>query len=256
MPHLLEQPAERTSQPQGGKPRRHPAGWGHRQDQVLNNITHDLRAPLCAIMGYLDLVGRQMEKSASPKAAEYLSLAREAGERMHRMMNDMLEMFRVENGDSLLRKEPLSLSLFLHNVRNTFAGIADLKNIRLHCAAPEKTSTWADPRYLGRVFDNLVSNALKFTPDGGSVHLRASRDAGRILFEVADTGRGIPPENQKRIFEKFQHVQPSDRHRGYGMGLAVVKAIVKAHGGDIRVDSQGRGSRFIFWIPDAPLPQA
>jgi two-component system sensor histidine kinase VicK len=223
----------------------------------LSHITHDLRAPLCAIMGYLDLVSFEVDKSNTPKAVEYLSLAREASQRMQRMVNDMLEMFRVESGNNLLQRKPLTLDSLFHAVKNTFGGLADLNNIRLQCVPPDRVSVWADPRYLGRVLDNLVSNALKFTPPGGFVEVVARRDADRVTFEVNDTGRGIPADQQKKIFERFQHVQTSDHRLGFGIGLSVAKAIVMAHGGEIRVESHpGKGSRFIFWIPDAPAKAA
>src|SRR5256885_721665 len=103
--------------------------WGPLHDQVLSSITHDLRAPLCAIMGYLDLVGLQVDESAAPKTAEYISLARQASQRMHQMVNDMLDMFRIENGESFLQLKKLSVAALFENVQRTFAGLAQLKHI-------------------------------------------------------------------------------------------------------------------------------
>ena len=227
--------------------------WGSRQERVLSNITHDLRAPLCAIMGYLDLVGLQVDQSDSTKAAQYLTLAREAGQRMNQMVDDILDMFRLENTESPLLIKQIPVASLLHSICKTFSGLAELKKITITCSLRDDAalSTWADPRYLIRVLDNLVANAIKFTPAGGEIRLLARRGPGRTFFEVSDTGRGIPAEDRKRIFKRFEHVHASDQRRGYGMGLAVVKAIVKAHNGAIRVESQtGKGSRFIFWLPD------
>src|SRR5205085_3354130 len=110
-----------------------------------------------------------------------------------------------------------------------------------------------DPKLLERVFDNLVGNAVKFTPTGGTITVSAQRQQGRVQFLIKDTGRGIPKEAQSRIFDKFQQVRPGDRAGGYGLGLAVAKFIVEAHKGEIRVESEvGIGSRFTFWLPVRP----
>jgi signal transduction histidine kinase len=105
--------------------------------------------------------------------------------------------------------------------------------------------------------DNLVGNAIKFTPPDGNITITAKSDKDRVTFNVVDTGRGIPREAQSRIFDKFQQVRPGDRSAGYGLGLAVAKFIIEAHKGEIRVESEvGVGSRFTFWLPhrepDAP----
>jgi signal transduction histidine kinase len=174
---------------------------------------------------------------------------------MNQMVTDMLDMFRFESGHSLLQKKRVPVASLLRNVRQTFSGLADLKNVRLNCTIQQNAplAAWADPRFLTRVLDNLVANAIKFTPSGGSIQVLAQGTVERTVFEVADTGRGIPTEHRKRIFEKYQHVRSADQRRGHGMGLAVAKAIVQAHQGAITVKSQiGKGSRFIFWIPNGP----
>jgi signal transduction histidine kinase len=110
-----------------------------------------------------------------------------------------------------------------------------------------------DPKLLERVVDNLVGNAIKFTPAQGTIAVSARREGHRTIFSVTDTGRGIPKEAQSRIFDKFQQVRPGDRSGGYGLGLAVVKFIVEAHQGEIRVESEpDKRSTFTFWIPDQP----
>src|SRR4029077_17320785 len=104
---------------------------------------------------------------------------------------------------------------------------------------------------LERILDNLGGNAIKFTRAGGLITVAASRGQDRMIFEVSDTGRGIPKEAPSRIFDKFQQVRPGDRSAGYGLGLAVAKFIVEAHQGELRVESEvGKGSTFTFWIPD------
>jgi signal transduction histidine kinase len=128
----------------------------------------------------------------------------------------------------------------------------------LEANGASKMNTYGDPKLLERIFDNLVGNAIKFTPSAGTITVTAQPGRDRMTFSVADTGRGIPSEAQSRIFDKFQQVRPGDRSAGYGLGLAVVKFIVEAHRGEIRVESEvGKGSTFTFWIPNQhPLPPA
>jgi signal transduction histidine kinase len=208
------------------------------------------------MMGYLDLARRHGDFSTRPKAAQYLSLAREAGQRLNQMFSNILETFRFERGNVSLNKEPVCLADVFEGVQRLFAGEAALRKVKLSYELPERSAprvAWADPNYLHRVLHNLVGNALKFTPAGGSVQIRAKRGPRRVIIEVRDTGRGIPAEKLPNIFEKFNQVEPADSSCGYGLGLALTKHIVEAHGGEIRVDSVlGHGSRFTFWFPNGP----
>ncbi|HVO33816.1 MAG TPA: HAMP domain-containing sensor histidine kinase, partial [Elusimicrobiota bacterium] len=227
--------------------------WEYVQEQVLSGITHDLRGPLSAVMGYLDLMRRQMGEGANPKLIEYLKLAREAGVRLTQMVSDILDVVRFEQGKIDLQPEAIAISDIFARLKNIFAVQAEQKRITLKLVQPSTPGlkTWGDPKLLERIFDNLVGNAIKFTPSGGTISVSAVVEKGRKIFEVADTGRGIPREAQSRIFDKFQQVRPGDRSAGYGLGLAVAKFIVEAHKGEIRVESEvGVGSRFTFWVPD------
>jgi signal transduction histidine kinase len=228
--------------------------WEHVQEQMMSGITHDLRGPLSAIMGYIDLARRQIKDDQQPKAAEYMGLAREAGVRLTRMVSDILDVVRFEQGNIELQPQAIAIREIFERLENFFTVMAQQKQVqmKLECDDVQEESVWGDPKLLERVFDNLVGNAIKFTPSGGKVTVAAQRGQGRMIFEVMDTGRGIPREAQSRIFDKFQQVRPGDRSAGYGLGLAVVKFIVEAHKGDIRVESEiGHGSRFTFWIPNA-----
>lgn len=231
--------------------------WEYMQEQVLSGITHDLRGPLSAVMGYLDLLKRHQSTvpGVSPKAVEYVKLAREAAVRLNQMVSDILDVVRFEQGKIELAPEAIPLSQIFDRLKNIFSVTAEQKNValKLKTEIPATSVVSGDPKLLERVFDNLVSNAIKFTPGGGSVTVSAKKADGRKIFTVSDTGRGIPKEAQSRIFDKFQQVRPGDRSAGYGLGLAVAKFIVEAHGGDIRVESEvGQGSTFTFWVPDSP----
>jgi len=231
--------------------------WEYVQEQVLSGITHDLRGPLSAIMGYLDLLKRQL-KEGPPKAVEYVGLAREAGVRLTQMVSDILDVVRFEQGKIDLDLQPISVDEMFNRVQNIFGVSATQKKVNLNVhAAQMGLSVSGDPKLLERVLDNLIGNAIKFTPEGGTIAVSANRANARVVFEVSDTGRGIPKEAQSRIFDKFQQVRPGDRSAGYGLGLAVAKFIVEAHKGEIRVESEvGKGSSFSFWIPDQLLSAA
>lgn len=228
--------------------------WEYVQEQVLSGITHDLRGPLSAVMGYLDLLRRQL-KEGPPKALEYVGLAREAGVRLTQMVSDILDVVRFEQGKIDLQPEAIAVADIFERLNHIFSVTAEQKKVNLKFMAEgaKGMKTWGDPKLLQRIFDNLVGNAIKFTPAGGTIAVVAQQAAGKVIFQVVDTGRGIPREAQSRIFDKFQQVRPGDRSAGYGLGLAVAKFIVEAHKGEIRVESEvGVGSRFTFWIPDQP----
>jgi len=216
-------------------------------------LAHDMRGPLSAVIGYLDLIRRRVGESSPHQLLRYAELAHEAALRVNQMVQDILDVINHEErgGLSIQRQETDVHELF-RLVSNTFGGLAEAKQVRLSCRVEEEPAgpLWADPKQLQRVFDNLVGNALKFTPAGGGIMIRARWTSERYFFEVADTGRGIPCDVQNQIFQDFQQVQPEDRARGYGLGLALVKCIVRAHQGEVQVESEiGSGSRFIFWIP-------
>lgn len=234
--------------------------WEYVQEQVLSGITHDLRGPLSAVMGYIDLIKKQMSQPGMPpKVAEYARLAKEAAVRLNQMVSDILDVVRFEQGKIELAPTAIPLAQIFERLKNIFAVTAEQKGVSLHLALEclPTVSVWGDPKLLERVFDNLVSNAIKFTPQGGHVTVTAKMASGRKIFEVTDTGRGIPKEAQARVFEKFQQVRPGDRSSGYGLGLAVAKFIIEAHNGEIRVESEvGKGSTFTFWVPDSNAANA
>jgi signal transduction histidine kinase len=230
--------------------------WEYVQEQVLSGITHDLRGPLSAVMGYLDLIRKQMGTDAPPKLQEYVRLAREGGVRLSQMVSDILDVVRFEQGKIDLEVEPISIAETFERLQHTFGVMAEQKKVSLKLLMQGDATLRvnADRKLLDRVFDNLVGNAIKFTPMGGTITVTGRRAQDRFIFEVGDTGRGIPREAQSRIFDKFQQVRPGDRSSGYGLGLAVAKFIVEAHKGEIRVESEvGVGSKFTFWIPTEGL---
>ncbi len=227
--------------------------WETVQEQMMSGITHDLRGPLSALMGYIDLSRKQAVQASTPKLEEYLKLAKEAGLRLNQMVSDILDVVRFEQGKVDIQVEAIPVAQIMERLRNTFGVLAEQKQIELkiQMVGDASMKVFADHKLLDRVLDNLTGNAIKFTPSKGTITIRAQRLADRVHFEVADTGRGIPREAQSRIFDKYQQVRPGDRSAGYGLGLAVAKFIVEAHKGSIRVESEvGVGSKFALSIPD------
>ncbi len=216
-------------------------------------LAHDLRSPLFAVLGYLQLIQRQAGPASESKVGEYVALAQEAASRLNQLVDEFLH--NTSNGPRFLPFEPrtIELSDLFKDLEHTFYVLAAPKTIHLSFDHPSDASIWADPKLLRRVLENLISNAVKFTPPGGSIKVSVRSNSTRFLFEVADTGRGIPRESISRIFERFHQVRPDDRSQGYGLGLAVAKLIVEGHRGKIEVDSElDRGSTFRFWIPAQP----
>lgn len=217
-------------------------------------LVHDLRSPLCALLGYLHLLERQTCVQTSPKALEYISMLREAADRLSEIAENFLEKGATGAHFQPLQPGPVSVSELFARLHNTFSVMAMQKGVTLDFES-DIDQAWGNRPLLQRVLENLLSNALKFTPEGGRVRVKAVPQSGRCLFEVSDTGRGIAEEHRHSIFEGRRQILEEDRKFGFGLGLKVVKQIIEAHGGQIWVDSEpGAGARFIFWLPCPALP--
>jgi signal transduction histidine kinase len=182
---------------------------------------------------------------------------------MNRMIGDLLDVARIEAGRLVVEQEPVLVSDLLAQTTESWQSIAAQHSLTLDVgAAPENLLVFADRARVFQVLDNLVGNAMKFSAAGGRIEVRVSppTDASpaEVAFTVSDTGPGITPEVMKGLFERFWQARATDR-RGIGLGLAICKGIVEAHGGRIWADSQvGRGTRFTFTLPTArrPAPQS
>jgi two-component system, cell cycle sensor histidine kinase PleC len=229
-------------------------------DPFLSGFTHDLRSPLFALLGYLQLMDKQMaaSKTESEKMRDYLHLARQAGLRLDQMVGEMLDLARFGHGSPPMEMGIVSIGTLFRRLWETFHVIAQEKKISLRLAIKEDDTLTvrADRRSLERALDNLIGNAIKFNRPEGQVVVTASRQNQRILFQVSDTGLGIPKEAQSRVFEPFAQVRASDRSMGFGLGLPIVKFIAQAHGGGVDLASDpGQGSSFTLWLPDSQPPE-
>jgi len=222
------------------------------RDDLTNMIVHDLRNPLTAITMNLELIGKLVKDPAN--AINFVVSARSASQRMIDLIDDLLNVGKIEAGELRPMLKPLDLATFLPEKASAYAAQVqhDHKTIilELDLALPEAK---ADVGLIGRVIDNLLSNALKYTSPGGRITLGAKQQAGMLCIEVGDNGEGIPPDYHQRIFDKF--IQVTDERgaalrKGTGLGLAFCRLVVEAHGGRIWVESEvGQGSRFYFTLP-------
>lgn len=225
------------------------------KEEFFHKVAHDLRAPLFAVQGYL----RVLEKSLKPDRQQqaYIDSISHSCEKLTLFIQDILDSAQIEAGNLKLSLTVVDLSALIHKMSKLFAPLALEKGIRFKIDLPEKDHGMieADERLLERVFYNLLSNALKFTPSGGDITIDMSK-AGpdQIEFSVSDTGPGIPENQRQGIFEKY-HQLNSNRHQGgFGLGLNSARKIVELHKGTLWVDSEpGIGSQFIARIPISQL---
>jgi PAS domain S-box-containing protein len=223
------------------------------RDDVLGIVAHDLRSPLNAIALWLQVVERQIQRGGgelATKSQEPLKSIDAATKRMSRLIQDLLDVARLEAGRLSLNANPHSALSVLHEAVESSRPLASQLQLRME-APGELPSILGDRDRLLQVFSNLVGNALKFTPAGGEVVVSAQEEGESVRFSVRDTGPGIPPESLTHLFDRFWQAQQGDR-RGAGLGLSIAKGLVEAHGGQLRVESEvGRGSTFSFTVPRA-----
>jgi signal transduction histidine kinase len=218
------------------------------REEVLGVVAHDLRNPLSLIVTTTELL--QEEDLEAGKRKQILDVAMRAGKQMNRLIEDLLDTVHLQSGRLSLDLEDVEVCAVLRQAEETFRPMAEKRRISLTAKAPEE-KVWvrADPFRVSQVLGNLIGNAIKFTPETGSVTYGATPSGGEIAFHVTDTGPGIPPEQRTHLFEQFWQARRDDK-RGVGLGLTIAKGIVDAHGGRIWCESEtGSGSTFYFTLP-------
>jgi signal transduction histidine kinase len=223
------------------------------KSEFLANMSHELRTPLNAIIGFSDVLLQRMFGELNEQQADYLQDIRSSGSHLLTLINDILDLSKIEAGRMELEAAPFSLVAALDNAVTLVRERAQSHGIKLTLdVSPDVDTIVADERKLKQIVVNLLANAVKFTPDGGAVTLGARRENGEIRLAVRDSGIGIAPEDQERIFEEFQQAshQGERSREGTGLGLALSKRMVELHGGTITVESApGRGSTFTVALP-------
>jgi len=234
--------------------------------EFLNNMSHELRTPLNAIIGFADLLREKNFGELNAKQAQYVDHIAQGGHHLQDLLNDVLDLSKVEAGKMRLEPTEIQIDGFLREAVNLLHQKAIAHGLRMELEIADELRqriVRADARKLRQILFNLLSNATKFTPDGGRIGVTAdvlrqcTRDGDRardmLRVAVADTGEGISPENQERIFERFAQIESESgqQHQGTGLGLALTRRLVELHNGHISVESKGKGmgSTFIFQIP-------
>ena len=223
------------------------------KSEFLANMSHELRTPLNAILGFSEVLAERMFGEVNEKQAEYLQDILSSGRHLLSLINDILDLSKVEAGRLELELGRFHLPTALDNALTLVRERATRHGIRLTQTVDERLGDIvADERKVKQILVNLLSNAVKFTPEGGRVGLTATVADGVITIAVSDTGIGIAPEDQAAIFEEFRQVGREDarKQEGTGLGLTLAKKFVELHGGRIGVQSQmGQGSTFSFTLP-------
>jgi signal transduction histidine kinase len=228
------------------------------KSEFLANMSHELRTPLNAIIGFSEVLAERMFGEVNEKQAEYLQDILSSGRHLLSLINDILDLSKVEAGRLELELGRFHLPTALDNALILVRERATRHGITLTQAVDERVGDIvADERKVKQVLLNLLSNAVKFTPEGGRVGLSATAAEDVVTIAVSDTGIGIAPEDQAAIFEEFRQVGRDDtrKQEGTGLGLTLAKKFVELHGGRIWVQSQvGEGSTFTFTLPVRPWP--
>jgi two-component system phosphate regulon sensor histidine kinase PhoR len=222
-----------------------------RRDFVAN-ASHELRTPVTAIRGAAEtlLAGALADPDS---ARHFVDMVARHAERLARLTQDLLDLSRIESGQWTMELCRVELFGLAQGVLDLHADRAAEKALRLARAVPEGLAARADPRALEQVLVNLVDNAVKYTPQGGTVTLGATRQEAQIVLTVADTGPGIDRHHLPRLFERFYRADPgrSREQGGTGLGLAIVKHLTQAQGGEVDVESGSGGTRFWVRLPAA-----
>jgi signal transduction histidine kinase len=221
----------------------------HAREEVLGVVAHDLRNPLNLISTTTQfLIEEDLDR---PRRKAMLERCLRSVRQMNRLIADLLDTVRLQAGRVSLNMEDVPLGDVVQQTEDTFRPLADAEKIdfRVERHNDGTFGVRADPLRLSQVLGNLIGNALKFTPAGGTITLRIQREQQYVVFRVEDTGQGISPDQVSRVFEDFWQARKGDG-RGIGLGLAIAKALVEAQGGTISVESAlGKGTTFCFTLP-------
>jgi len=225
---------------------------GKHKSEFLANMSHELRTPLNAILGYTELILDKIYGDVPDKIKEVLERLEKNGRHLLGLINDVLDLSKIEAGQLTLSLNDYSMPEVVHTVVNSVESLAEEKNLALEVSvSPDLTVGKGDEQRIVQVFLNLVGNAIKFT-EKGEVKVKVTSSDSKFFVAVSDTGPGLSTADQQRIFEEFHQADSSSTKKkgGTGLGLAISKKIVAMHGGRIWVESSsGQGSTFWFTLP-------
>lgn len=222
------------------------------KSDLVATVAHEFRTPLTSLRMAIHLCVEQVVGPLTEKQMDLLSAAREDCERLQAMVDDLLDLSRIEAGRMTMRPQPIAVAALVEDAVEEHRTAAEERGVHLRAVPLSEGEVFADPERITLVFANLITNALHHTPKEGTIWVRAQSGKDTVRFEVADSGLGIPQEYHPRIFDKFFRI-PGTVPGGAGLGLSITKEIIQAHGGEIGLDSEvGHGSTFWFTLPRAP----
>ncbi|WP_462272935.1 PAS domain S-box protein [Methanohalophilus sp.] len=224
------------------------------KSEFLANMSHELRTPLNSVIGFSDILSKEVKGELNDNQKKYVSNIAKSGNHLLSLINDILDLSKIEAGQKQLEYSIFDLHEALDEISKLTKPLTSKKNIGLQMDMPsEDIRIYADRKKFKQIMYNLLSNASKFTPAKGTITIFASQEKDKLKVAVSDTGIGIPEADQATIFEPFQQVKPSksSEHKGTGLGLSLVRELVEMHGGQVGLKSEvGKGSTFTFTIPD------
>lgn len=223
------------------------------KDQFLSTMSHELRTPLNAILGFSELLSDVRYGTLNDRQQRYVAHIHNSGQHLLELINDILDLSRIEAGRLPLTLEDVSVHIAFAEVNDTLQPLFDRKSQKLTQFASPELVVRADGTRFRQILMNLLGNAIKFTPEGGKIELTAHQLGNFVRIDVRDSGPGIPAEEQRRIFEAFQRLKQSDKGtEGTGLGLAITRSLIELHGGRLGLESElGCGSCFYFTLPVA-----
>ncbi|HMF38740.1 MAG TPA: ATP-binding protein [Isosphaeraceae bacterium] len=223
------------------------------KSDMISTVSHELKTPLTSLQMVVHLLLEEAVGSLTTKQTELLLAARQDSDRLLGMINDLLDLTRIEQGRVALDQQPADAADLVRDALERYRSAAEDAGITLQCQLEEPLPlVLVDKERIEHVFDNLMTNALRHTERGGTIILRAAADGGTVQFSVADTGEGIPAQFIPRVFDKFFRTPGTKQQGGAGLGLAIVREIIVSHGGQIGVQSTiGKGTTFTFSLPAA-----
>ena len=217
---------------------------------VISTVSHQLKTPLTSIRMAIHLLLEERVGSLTEKQVELLMAAREDSDRLHTILNNLLDISRIESGKAQLEFQAVSPQSIVMDALEPFRRTAQDQGVSFNAELRgDLPDVWVDRTRISHVFSNLLSNALKYTPPGGKIIVAAKAEEDQVRFLISDSGAGIPSQYLPRVFEPFFRVPDRGKEQGAGLGLAIVKEIVETHGGTVGVESQeGKGSTFTFTL--------
>jgi signal transduction histidine kinase len=223
------------------------------REQLLYSVAHELRGPLMVLDNALEILDSDYDRLTAQEFNQVLGSARRTARRMRTLMEDLLSAGSIQSGHFVVAPRPTQLQSIVDEAIEIVRPWTDLREQSLELDLPNPgTEVLADQRYARQVLSNLLNNASKYSPEQSIIRVVATPNANMMRIAVEDTGDGIPPEQQAGLFERFYRVRADTDAPGVGLGLAIAKGIVEAHGGSIGIESQvGTGTRVWFTLPAA-----